>query len=130
MGDLQPAPLQQAGVGRIAGFLHDRPADVAIEMAAMAVAAGIHHQRLSWAGTDGHGFMAEPAQSCVFDKRVLGPAGIDLHHPAVLVAHQAEGVAQALQPLAIEPERTLRRRRRTAIGVHRLDHLTLKVLFR
>ena len=125
---LQPAPLQQARVGRIAGITHDRGTHKAIEMAAMAVAAGIHHQRLTGAGAHRHGFMAEASQGCVFHRRALRPAGIDLHHPAVLVARQAIGVAEALEPFSVEAEGALRRRGRTAIGVHRLHHMGLDVL--
>jgi hypothetical protein len=80
-------------------------------MAAVAVAAGVHHQRLTSAGAHGHGLVAEATQGRVFHQRALGPPGIDLHHPAVLVAHQAEGIAEALQPFAIEAEGPLRRRR-------------------
>ena len=97
-------------------------------MAPMAVAAGIHHQRLPGAGAHGHGLMAEAAQGCVLHRRALRPTGIDLHHPTVFVARQAEGIAEALQPIAIQSAGEHRRRRRTAIGVDRLHHMGLDVL--
>ena len=127
-GHLQPATLEQPRVSRIAGIPHDRGAHIAVEMAAVAVAAGIHHQGLTGVGAHGHGLMAEAAQGCVLNHRALRPAGVDLHHPAVLVARQAKGIAEALEPLPIEAEGALRRRGGAAIGVHRLHHMGLNVL--
>ena len=96
-------------------------------MAAVTITGGIHHQRLASPGPDPYGLMAEAAQPGVLHSRLLGPAGIKFHHPAVFVARQAERCPQPSDALAAEFKRTLGGWRRTAIGVHGLHHMGLKV---
>ena len=99
-------------------------------MAAVAVAAGIHHQGLAGPGPHRHGLMAKAPQPAVFYGRLGRLARIQFHHPAIFIARQAKGIAEALQPLAIEAEGALRRQRRGAVGIHLLHHMGVDVFLR
>ena len=74
------------------------------EVAAAAIAAGVNVQRLPCAGSHGHGLMAKAAEGGVFRARVAGVGWIDFHHPAVLVASQAKGIAQPIEPFGLTGE--------------------------
>ena len=128
-GDFKVALLKQTRVGAILRVLHHRFADKTIKMAPITVAAGINDQGLGALGLDRHGLMAKPAQPAVFDRRALGLKRINLHHPAVFVARQAKGLAQALQFVAVIDKRPLGRRRRGAVGKDRLRNLIVEIFF-
>ena len=74
--------------------------------------------------------MAEAPQPAVFYGGLGRLARIQFHHPAIFIARQAKGIAEALQPLAIEAEGALRRQRRGAIGIHLLHHVGVDVFLR
>ena len=95
----------------------------------MPVAAGVHHQRFAGAGAQGHRLMAEAPQRRVLHHRPFRAARIDLHHPAVLVARQAEGIAQAFEPFPVKAEGSLVRGRGAAVCENRFHHLALDILF-
>ena len=94
----------------------------------MPVAAGVHHQRFAGAGAQRHRLMAEASQSRVLHHRPLRPARIDLHHPAVLVARQAEGIAQTLEALPVKAEGSLGRGGGAAVCENRFHYMALDIL--
>ena len=73
-------------------------------MAAAAIAAGVDVQGFIGAGLHGNGLMAEASKAGVFGAGVAWVGRIDLHHPAVFVAGQAKGIAQAVEPLGLAAE--------------------------
>ena len=125
---LQPTVMEQPGVAPIAGIHDPLGTDKPVEMAAVAVTAGVGAEGLAGAGVDGHRLMAAAAQPAVLHRRSGGIGRIELHHPAVLVAGQSKGIAQASQPAAIANQGAGGGVGGGAIGIDRLHHLILDVL--
>ena len=126
-GAVEGALGEQGAVGGIAGVAHLALAYEFVEVTAAAVTAGINHQGLPGLGLNGHCLVAETAQGRVFRAGISGVGGVELHHPAVFVAGQPKGIAQAVELLFGALEGAGGGGKGAAIGIHGLRHLALEV---
>ena len=96
-GHLQAPGCKQPRIGAIERVLHEPLTDKAVKVAAMAIATRIHHQRLPGPRHNGNGFVAKAAQKTVLNRGFAWLAGVEFHHPAVLIAGQPEGIAEPVE---------------------------------